>query len=88
MDLLFRETDELVVVDFKTDDVTTTEEIDAAANSHSGQAAAYAEAVEQATGLAVREVVFVFARVGVERNLPRAMLATGAIAAAPTLSPS
>ncbi|MGI8729972.1 MAG: UvrD-helicase domain-containing protein [Solirubrobacteraceae bacterium] len=74
MDLVFRELDGLVVVDFKTDNVTTRDDIDAAAVSHSGQAAAYAQAVELATGLAVREVVFVFARVGAERRLPRDML--------------
>ncbi|MEJ7784253.1 MAG: UvrD-helicase domain-containing protein [Solirubrobacteraceae bacterium] len=74
MDLVLREGDELVVVDFKTDAVVTAAEADAAAAAHSGQAAAYAQAVERATRLAVREVVFVFARAAVERHLPREQL--------------
>jgi ATP-dependent helicase/nuclease subunit A len=85
MDLVFREGDGLVIVDFKTDDVTTAEKVDAATAGHSGQAAAYAHAVERATGLAVREVVLVFARAGVERSLARSTLASGAFVAAPTL---
>jgi ATP-dependent exoDNAse (exonuclease V) beta subunit len=40
MDLVFREGDELVVVDFKTDAVATAAEADSAAAAHSGQAAA------------------------------------------------
>jgi ATP-dependent exoDNAse (exonuclease V) beta subunit len=74
MDLVFREGDELVVVDFKTDGVTTAEELDTATIKHSGQAAAYAEATERATGLTVREVVFVYARAGSERSLQGAAL--------------
>jgi len=83
MDLVFREGDGLVVVDFKTDDVTTAEKVDAATVGHSGQAAAYA--VERATGLAVGEVVLVFARAGVEHSLARSTLTSSAFAAAPTL---
>ena len=64
MDLVFREGDELVIVDFKTDKVEAAEELDAATVGHSGQAAAYAQATERGTGLAVREVVFVYARAG------------------------
>jgi ATP-dependent exoDNAse (exonuclease V) beta subunit len=71
---VFREGDELVVVDFKTDGVTTAEELDTATIRHSGQAAAYAEATERATGLTVREVVFVYARAGSERSLQGAAL--------------
>ncbi|MGI8756983.1 MAG: PD-(D/E)XK nuclease family protein, partial [Acidimicrobiales bacterium] len=74
MDLVYREGDELVVVDFKTDAVATAAELDAATASHSGQAAAYAEATERATGLTVREVVFVYARAGSERSLQGAAL--------------
>jgi ATP-dependent exoDNAse (exonuclease V) beta subunit len=74
MDLVFREGDELVIVDFKSDKVETTEELDAATVGHSGQAAAYAEATERGTGLAVREVVFVYPRAGCETMLLRAEL--------------
>jgi ATP-dependent exoDNAse (exonuclease V) beta subunit len=74
MDLVFREGDELVIVDFKTDKVQTTAELDAATVGHSGQAAAYARATERGTGLAVREVVFVYARVGAERAIAAAQL--------------
>jgi ATP-dependent helicase/nuclease subunit A len=71
MDLVFREGDELVIVDFKTDKVATAEELDAATVGHSGQAAAYARATERGTGLAVREVVFVYARANAERSFAR-----------------
>jgi ATP-dependent helicase/nuclease subunit A len=74
MDLLFRDGDELVIVDFKTDDVTDAAAVDAATVAHSGQAAAYALATERGTGLPVREVVFVYPRAGAERALPRAEL--------------
>ena len=74
MDLVYRDGDELVVVDFKTDDVTTAADLDAATVQHSGQAAAYAIATELGTGLAVREVVFVYPRADAERTLARAGL--------------
>lgn len=71
MDLIYRDGDELVVVDFKTDRVTTAAELDAATATHSGQAAAYAIATELATGMSVREVVFVYPRADAERTLAR-----------------
>jgi ATP-dependent exoDNAse (exonuclease V) beta subunit len=74
IDLVYRDGDELVVIDFKTDDVTTTAGLDASAASHSGQAAAYAIAAERATGLIVREVIFVYPRAEAERALARADL--------------
>jgi ATP-dependent exoDNAse (exonuclease V) beta subunit len=76
MDLVFREGDELVIVDFKTDKVETAEALDAATVWHSGQAAAYAQATERGTGLAVREVIFVYPRADTERLLPRRGLST------------
>ena len=65
-DLVFREGDGLVVVDYKSDTVSNAfpATIREAGHAHSGQGLVYAAALAQATGLAVREVVFVFARVG------------------------
>jgi ATP-dependent exoDNAse (exonuclease V) beta subunit len=68
VDLIYREGDELVVVDFKTDHVSG----DPAAHEaftlehHSGQAEVYSEALAVASGLSVRMVVFVYCRTGVE----------------------
>lgn len=78
----YRDGDELVVVDFKTDVVTTAADFDAATIKHSGQAAAYAIATERGSGLAVREVVFVYPRAGAERTLARADLPAALIAGA------
>ena len=52
VDLLYRDprTDEVVVVDFKTDHVEG-EELQARAAGYSGQCAAYARAVQEALGL-------------------------------------
>ena len=51
MDLVYVDAGELVVIDYKTDAVTTSTELDAATITHSGQAAAYAIATERGTGL-------------------------------------
>jgi ATP-dependent helicase/nuclease subunit A len=67
VDLVYRDADELVVIDYKTDSGVTPE--DAAAhtlNRHGGQADAYRRALSAATGIPVREVVFVYCRTGVE----------------------
>lgn len=71
VDLVYREGEQLVVVDFKTDDVSgeTAAHEAFTLEHHSGQAEVYAEAVGASTGLAVREVVFVFCRTGVEVSL-------------------
>jgi ATP-dependent exoDNAse (exonuclease V) beta subunit len=61
VDLLYRDGDEWIVVDYKTDrgaDAAMLRE------RYSPQGAAYAVAVERATGDVVREVVFVAARSG------------------------
>jgi len=68
MDLVFREDGELVIVDFKSDHVQA-DRLKEAAEAHRGQATAYAESTASATGLPVREVVFVFARPGSEAVL-------------------
>jgi ATP-dependent helicase/nuclease subunit A len=67
VDLVFRDADELVVIDYKTDAGVTPE--DAAQHTltrHGGQADAYRRALSAATGIPVREVVFVYCRTGVE----------------------
>ena len=59
VDLLYRDGDEWVILDYKTDrgaDAAVLQE------RHGPQGAAYAVAVEAATGRPVREVVFVAAR--------------------------
>jgi len=68
VDLVFREGDELVVVDYKTDRLAPAD-VAAAMEAHRPQAAVYSRAVAAATGLAVREVVFVFARAGIEERV-------------------
>ena len=78
MDLVHLDAGRLAVVDYKTDAVATSVDLDAATISHSGQAAAYAVATERATGLPVREVVFIYPRANAERTLARADLLTGA----------
>ena len=70
VDLVYREGDELVVVDYKTDTGVTAEiAAQHAVDHHGGQADAYREALSTATGLPVREVVFVYCKAGVEVRL-------------------
>jgi ATP-dependent exoDNAse (exonuclease V) beta subunit len=69
IDLVFREGDELVVADWKSDAVGPGA-IAVAAESHRPQADAYARALEATTTLTVSEVVFVFPRAHAERSLP------------------
>jgi ATP-dependent exoDNAse (exonuclease V) beta subunit len=64
VDLLFREDDDLVVVDYKTDDVVDDAAIERALDRYRPQAAAYALALEHTTGRRVRECIFVFTRRG------------------------
>lgn len=66
VDLVYREGDALVVVDYKSDEVEAEQVEGHARTHHAGQAEVYAEALEQATGLPVRRVVFIFPRVGTE----------------------
>ena len=67
MDLVYEEGGELIVVDYKTDQGVTAENAEAHTyRQHGGQAEVYAEALSSATGMPVREVVFVYARVGAE----------------------
>ena len=66
VDLVYREGGGLVVVDYKSDDVTAELAEAHTLEHHSGQSEVYARALEEATGMAVKRVVFVFARAGVE----------------------
>ena len=67
VDLVYRDGDELVVVDYKTDkDVTKETAEKHAREKHGGQAEVYAQALSAAAGLPVREVVFVYCKAGVE----------------------
>ena len=62
VDLLVETAEGLVVVDYKTDSVRNEAEVDAKLDRYSLQGAAYAAAIEVATGLTVVDVQFVFAR--------------------------
>ena len=67
MDLVYEDGGELVVVYYKTDHWVSAETAEAHTyKHHAGQAEVYAEALSSATGLPVREVVFVYARIGAE----------------------
>ncbi len=59
VDLVFREGDGLVVVDYKTDRVTEEQDLTA---KYSPQAHAYMQGLQSASGEAVRECLFIFAR--------------------------
>ena len=89
IDLLFEEDGELVIVDFKTDAIGASE-VEARAAHYRNQALVYAWASTAATGLRVREVVFVFARPGIERAfaIDAEMLAEAAevVTAAPAIA--
>jgi ATP-dependent helicase/nuclease subunit A len=70
VDLVFRDRDELVVVDYKTDKDVTEETAEAYAKKHhAGQSEVYAQGLGTATGLKVREVVFVYCKAGAEVRL-------------------
>jgi ATP-dependent helicase/nuclease subunit A len=71
IDLLVDTPDGLVVVDYKTDQVPSDLELDAAVARYSVQGAAYAVALESALGRPVVRCVFVFARTtgAVEREV-------------------
>ncbi|MEI7521306.1 MAG: PD-(D/E)XK nuclease family protein, partial [Thermoleophilia bacterium] len=65
IDLLIREGDELTVIDWKSDAIGP-DAVKQGAESHRGQGECYVAALERITGMPVREVVFVFARVRAE----------------------
>ncbi len=70
VDLVFRDHDQLVVVDYKTDkDVTLDTAEEYALKHHAGQGEVYAQGLATATGLEVREVAFVYCKAGAEVRL-------------------
>ena len=69
IDLLFEEADGLVVVDYKTDSVST-EGASEAVQRYRLQGGAYAHALQQLTGRPVREVVFLYLQPSREEVLP------------------
>lgn len=71
IDLLFRSKEGLVVVDYKTDPIEDASELDALMEKYAYQGAAYAVAVNEATGQSVSSVRFVFAAEGkaIERRI-------------------
>ncbi|MBK5289614.1 MAG: UvrD-helicase domain-containing protein [Acidimicrobiia bacterium] len=76
IDLLLRTPDGLVIVDYKTDPVTSPEALDAKVEEYRIQLAAYAAALEISTGDTVHSGVLVFAGGdgAVERRIPRSEL--------------
>ena len=70
VDMVSRDGDELVVIDYKTDKAVTEDSAERYALAHhAGQAEVYAQALSAATGLPVREVVFVYCKAGAEVRL-------------------
>jgi ATP-dependent helicase/nuclease subunit A len=59
VDLVFRDGEGVVVVDYKTDRVNPSE-VPAVMETHRAQAETYERGVKYATGLGVADVVFVF----------------------------
>jgi ATP-dependent helicase/nuclease subunit A len=77
VDLVYRDHDELVVIDYKTDrDVTRDTAEQYALAHHSGQGQVYAQGLSTATGLSVREVVFVYCKAGAEVRLREGQVIT------------
>ena len=75
IDLLFEEPDGLVVVDYKTD-LVSAEDVEDAAARYRLQGGAYACAIGEVTGRAVKEVVFLYLQPAREErlwDLPRAV---------------
>jgi ATP-dependent exoDNAse (exonuclease V) beta subunit len=68
IDLLFQEDGGLVVVDYKTDAVDS-ENLEGYLTRYKLQGGAYALAAQRATGMPVREVVFLFLHAGESRNI-------------------
>jgi ATP-dependent exoDNAse (exonuclease V) beta subunit len=70
VDLVFRDGDELVVVDYKTDKEVTEDIAEQyARKNHAGQGEVYAQGLATASGLKVREVAFVYCKAGAEVRL-------------------
>ena len=72
IDLLYRRGSGLVVVDWKTDHISGSEDIDAKLDRYRLQGASYVAALQKATSLSVERMVFVFLSEDqpIERDLP------------------
>jgi ATP-dependent helicase/nuclease subunit A len=68
IDLLFEESDDWVIVDYKTDDVSG-EALDQRFQFYRKQGLGYARAVRETTGCRVKEAAFFFARSGEIRSI-------------------
>ncbi len=82
VDLLIEGDDGLIVVDYKTDTVDTEAQVAEKLAGYELQGAAYAAALEQATGLEVTDVRFVFCRPSgpIERSVAGLGASLGAVA--------
>ena len=60
IDLLYLDDDQLVILDYKSDDVSRDHELRQRMHHYQWQGAAYAYAVEEATGKTVKDVRFLF----------------------------
>jgi ATP-dependent exoDNAse (exonuclease V) beta subunit len=77
VDLVFRDGDELVVVDYKTNKEVTKENAEVyALQHHAGQSEVYRHGLATATGLPVREVAFVYCKAGAEVRLRKGEVVT------------
>lgn len=66
VDLVFNDGNELIVVDYKTDDVEGDDVAEHAQEVHGGQAESYAGAITTASGRPVTVIVFVYCRPGAQ----------------------
>ncbi len=76
IDLLFEEEDGFVIVDFKTDALSSDDSMEKAISRYRLQGGAYALALTQAAGVSVKEVSFLFLapnKISAIDNLPAAM---------------
>jgi ATP-dependent helicase/nuclease subunit A len=70
VDLVYRDGNELVVVDYKTDKHVSKDTAEAyALEHHAGQSEVYRHGLATATGLEVRQVAFVYCKAGAEVRL-------------------
>jgi ATP-dependent helicase/nuclease subunit A len=70
IDLAFEEDGELVVVDFKTDEVKSEKELDEKARHYAPQGLVYARSLEKIARKKVKEVVLLFLSAQAEKSIP------------------
>jgi hypothetical protein len=69
VDLAFEEDGEMVVVDFKTDAVKGSQELEERVHHYAPQGVVYAMALEEITGMKVKEAILLFLSAKVERSI-------------------